>query len=48
MAVRSVKPFDEKQWAQLQKNMKRGQTNEQAERIRDGIERIQRIPHPKF
>ncbi len=48
MAVREVKPFDAKQWAQLQKEMKQGQTEEQMKRLQKGRENIKLIPHPKF
>lgn len=48
MAVRDVKPFDAKQWTQLQKEMKQGQTEEQMKRLQDGRERMKKIPHPKY
>ena len=48
MAVRDVKPFDEKQWAELMANMKRGQTPEQAKIIAEGKEFFKKVRKENF
>ncbi len=49
MAIRDVKPFDDKQWNQLQINMKDGAaTVEQASKIDDARARAKKIPRENF
>lgn len=48
MAIRDVKPFDDKQWNQLQTNMKIGATKDQAQKIADARERAKKIRKANF
>lgn len=48
MAVREVKPFDKKQWAQLMEDMKNGPTKEQIEKMKEARIRYKKIPHANF
>ena len=48
MTLRSVKPLDDKQWTEIQANMKRGQTPEQAKRIAEAIEFCKKIHKVNF
>ena len=43
MALRDVKPFDDKQWATLQKMMKDGSSEQQLKTIADAKERVKNI-----
>lgn len=43
MALRSVADFDAKQWKQLQEMMKRGQTEKQAQVLKEAHERLKNI-----
>ena len=40
MVLRSVVDFDDKQWGQLQKNMKRGPTEKQVENLKKAQEHV--------
>ena len=48
MVIREVKPFDDKQWAQLQRDMKKGQTIEMAKKMADIRERGKKATWENF
>ena len=48
MVIREVKPFDDKQWAQLQKEMRDGPTPEQAKKMAEIRGRIKKINRENF
>jgi hypothetical protein len=43
MALRDVKPFDDKQWSQLQDSMKRGASKKQVLQLEEAKERVKNI-----
>ena len=46
--IRDVKPFDDKQWSQLQKEQENGPTADQIKKIAEAKKRIQNIPQGDF
>lgn len=48
MALRVVKPFDDKQWSQLQEDMKQGASQDQINNIENARIRIQKIRKENF
>ena len=48
MAIRDVKPFDEKQMKQLHESMKKGSSIEQAKKISDARTRAEKIHRVNF
>jgi len=47
MPLREVKPFDDKQWSQLQELMKRGPSEQQLKTIAEAKERLKNV-HIEF
>ena len=43
MALREVKPLDEKQWAQVQEMLKVGPTDESISTVKNALERASKI-----
>ena len=43
-----VKPFDPKQWSQLQENMKRGSSKKQIQTIHEAKKRLSKIAKTNF